>query len=450
MITTKLRSRKLAGIAATAVAVMLIASCTDILVNPSRPTAPTPTPPPIAKPEPIDTAGSGVRLAAVPCVATVATRTVTCGVPQSTPPSGVAADIIIGGQNRYLTLASSNVDYDVAGQQMSFNVTIRNLIPQAIGTTDGSTPAPTGIRVFFQENPHATAGTGAITFANSDGEDTFLASGQAFFQYNHVLQQFQVSPAKTWVFNVPPTVESFAFLVYVSAPVQYPDGFIVVSGNQNVKSGLERTYTARILSAVGNEEPGTVTWSSAHQGVLATIDASTGVLHGYRAGQTTVTATAGVRSGTLGVTVAPIRRTWTGAVSSAYQDGRNWSVDDVEPQPTDTIVIPATDVASGLYPVLAQNENVAGIEVFKNSVSLGAFILTATGDVMSEVLTNAAITSTSGRLVLAGTTRTVRGNVPRLRVTGRYSLSGNLNISQTLQVVSGQLRDASFRIRIAP
>jgi hypothetical protein len=40
--------------------------------------------------------------------------------------------------------------------------------------------------------------------------------------------------------------------------------------------------------------------------------------------------------------------------------------------------------------------------------------------------------------------------LPRLLVTGTYSLNGNITVMQQIRVQSGRLRNQSFRIRQVP
>lgn len=160
--------------------------------------------------------GSERSLAAVPCAASVVTRTVTCGVIDL----GGANGDVFGGQNSYVKLTHSNVSYNTGTQVFSFDVSIQNLMSEAIGTPDGSRLDPDGIRIFFTADPIATAGTGAISVANADGAGTFTAPAQSYFQYNAILARNEVSATKTWRLNVPSTVTTFAFTVYVETDVQ--------------------------------------------------------------------------------------------------------------------------------------------------------------------------------------------------------------------------------------
>jgi hypothetical protein len=60
---------------------------------------------------------------------------------------------------------------------------------------------------------------------------------------------------------------------------------------------------------------------------------------------------------------------------------------------------------------------------------------------------SASITNTVGVLELSGIGRTVAGTVPFLRVTGTYSLIGNLMVRAPLRVDLGRLTNTSFRIQ---
>jgi hypothetical protein len=153
-------------------------------------------------------------VAAVDCVANVKTGSVSCGG------TGDAHADIFSGQNSYVKLTSSNVSYNSGTEIFQFDVTVQNLMNEAIGTPDGVTPDTGGVRVFFGSGPTATTGTGTITVANADGTYTFLAPDQPFFRYSQVLAKNAVSSAKTWQLNVPNTVGSFTFRVYVATDVQ--------------------------------------------------------------------------------------------------------------------------------------------------------------------------------------------------------------------------------------
>jgi hypothetical protein len=135
--------------------------------------------------------------------------------------AGGASPVLIGGQNTFLRLTSSNVNYSSDSEIFKFDVTVQNLMNEAIGTPDGVVPDPDGIQVFFATGPTATGGTGTITVANADGTDTFTGSNQPYFAYAEILPRNAVSSARTWRLNVPRAVTRFAFTVLVETDVQY-------------------------------------------------------------------------------------------------------------------------------------------------------------------------------------------------------------------------------------
>ena len=421
---------------------LLLGACTD------RGSSVTGDPPPIDAPP-----GKPVMLQALECRATVATRQVVCTT--ATPPSGPSY-LIVGNQNVYVTVTNTNVNHDPGTGAFTTDVTVRNLIPQPLGTTDSTAalaPDPAGVRVFFSTEPVVTAGSGTVTVV-ADGQAFFTAANQDYYQYNTVLEQFEVSAPRTWQFNVSAGVGAFYFAVLISAAVPWPNGYVLITGNFNVRSGSERQLTARAYNAVGELDPvqPTFTWMAVDS-TRAEVD-GTGLVHGQRAGSTFIVATeAGglLRHGKGNMNVAPIRRTWTAAAGTTdWHTGANWLPDSIVPEPTDTAVVPAAPAGGALFPALAANASIGGVEVdvAPALIAIGAFNLTASGDV--HTATGGMITGTVGQLVLTGVARTIAGTFPRVTVTetGRYSLDGNVTLNHRLRIQGGRLRNQSFRVRV--
>ncbi|HEU0053861.1 MAG TPA: Ig-like domain-containing protein, partial [Longimicrobium sp.] len=270
--------------AALACALLTLAACSD-RGEPLAPSVAEPTPAPRFE---------------LSCRANVAARTVECRAPR---PSGVSADLIVGEQGTYVQLASSNVA--ITADTFAFDVTVQNLIPQSMGTTDGTTLDPAGVRVFFHVLPVATQGAGDVEVANADGFGTFTLSNQPYYQYDEVLAQNQTSAPKNWKLRFDPTVEAFAFTLYVAAEVQYPAGYVELSpSTPNLLTGSSQALTAVVRTAVGNlASDQTVAWGSSDP-LVATVDAS-GNVTAVKPGQVTVTATAGSRSGSTTIDVCP-------------------------------------------------------------------------------------------------------------------------------------------------
>src|SRR5829696_7084504 len=132
---------------------LLSAACSDH-VAPVAPIAPDDVVPAgIAPPTTTGAASSKVLL----CRANVSALTVSCD--ESAPTSGAARDLIVGGQNLYVKLTSSGLLYVAGTGSFTFDLTVQNLIPQAMGTNDGTTADGAGVQVFFQTLPTVTGGT---------------------------------------------------------------------------------------------------------------------------------------------------------------------------------------------------------------------------------------------------------------------------------------------------
>jgi len=124
---------------------------------------------------------------------------------------------IILGSGR-VKLTSFNVVYDSVAQTLSADITVQNLRTHPIGTADGTNVA--FIKAFFHEGPRVTAykapgDTGTVTVANADGTCNCSAANQPYFNYPEILQPNQISAVKNWRWHIPPTVNTFAFVLYV-------------------------------------------------------------------------------------------------------------------------------------------------------------------------------------------------------------------------------------------
>ncbi|HEU0302795.1 MAG TPA: Ig-like domain-containing protein, partial [Longimicrobium sp.] len=255
---------------------------------------------PVAAPAPAPPA----QLAQLDCRVTVATGAMRCAA--ADPGAGEASGLVTGGQGVYVFLQASNHAYNNISEIFSIDVTVQNLIPQALGTTDGVTKDGNAVRVFFHQDPVATDGSGLpVSVANADGTDFFLTAGQEYFFYDELLQTNQTSGAVDWQFNVPVGVATFGFQVFVAAAVQFPSGWVdVTPAADSMVPGAVQPLTATVRNAVGKALPSaTVTWGTSDPGV-GTVDAS-GNFTAVAPGSATITATSGVRSGTAAMAVCP-------------------------------------------------------------------------------------------------------------------------------------------------
>ncbi len=202
-----LRAARARRMAVAAALLPLLAACTDR--NPLLPVMPT-------APEPV---------AAAECTVNVREQSVVCVNVRPAGSSAVRADKILGGQDPYVRLTSSNTTNDGGTDVLSTYVTVQNLLQKTIGVD--STSAVVGVRVFFDQKPTVTSGSGTVTLANADGLDTFTGSNQPYYSYAQSIEPFQVSSSRNWRFNVPESALVFVFSVYVSAPLSDYSGALL-------------------------------------------------------------------------------------------------------------------------------------------------------------------------------------------------------------------------------
>lgn len=402
---------------------------------------------------------NAIPLAQLDCSASVTDQTVSCR-PAEPPATGARADIIYGSQDVFVVSTTSSVNYDAVTQKFTFNLKIRNLLRQAIGTTDGVSADPAGVKVFFHQLPTATSGSGVITIDNPTGTDAFTAANQPYYAYVGLLDSYLESPNKPWQFTVPTTVESFEFKLLLSSPVQFPTGWIDVS---EPTYSLSRTHTKTLFGVVrdqfGQVIPGAViTWSSGNN-ALATI-AADGTVTGVLPGGVTLTASStnnvpgtpgATQTGGSDFTITGTSLVWTaGAGTTDWNTPGNWDR-NVSPVPEDSATIPV--VGSAIYPVFTASQGIGRIEVADlANVSLGAFDLTVSGDALAGPGPAGGIVSTVGRIILTGDATPpgeMRGVLPRMRVTNSYTMTASVNAIAPVRVESGRIRNTSFRLRVS-
>lgn len=422
--------------AGAAFALLAAAACTD-KSNPLGPDGKS-------KPPPDGPGAPPTTIAALDCVASKETLAVSCK-PAQNQAGTAAGDIIVGNQNVYVRLVSSNIAYNSGTGSFTFDATLQNLIEQPMGTVDGTTLDPAGIRVFFYQAPATTGGTGTVAVV-PDGFAFFTTAAQAYYTYPYVLDQNETSPTETWSFVVPPTVTDFHFSVLVSAPVEYPAGYITLNGQLpgydygNLHPSTPAALTAVVKNALGETVAGTVTFGTT-DATCATVDVG-GTVTGVRAGTCSITATSGSVGGEMVFDVTGMTRTWNGSVSTDWATGGNWDL-GVVPAGVDSVTIP--NVAND--PVLAAATPIAGVTVADGAtLNLGAFNLTMAANLVTGA-TGGVIASGAGVLDLNGT-GTARGRVPSLWVTGTYTLSGDLLVVAPQSIRAGRMNNPSYQLRI--
>jgi hypothetical protein len=384
--------------------------------------------------------GPATTVALLSCTASLQEGRVACE--PATPGTGPADGLIVGNQGVYVQLTSGAISYDAGTGAFSFPATLQNLVEQPLGTTDGTTPDPGGIRIFFTTGPTVVEGTGTASVVPT-GFAFFTAAAQPYYLYPHVLDEGETSPAVQWNFVVQPTVTRFTFQVLVSAPVEYPTGYITLNGELpgydfgSLHPSTPQGLTAVVKNAVGVPVAGTVAFGTSDPD-CATVNGA-GTVTGVRAGTCTITATSVAYTGEMVFDVTGTTRTWNGSVSADWAAGANWN-GGYAPAPVDSVVVP-TGVPN--FPALSAATGIGGVSVADGAtLSLGAFDLTASADVATGYAPGSGILGTTGQLVLAGGGETVQGRVPTLRVTGDYALGGDLHVVAPGRVAAGRLRTA--------
>lgn len=206
-----------------------LAACSESMVQPDAP----------------QTAPSGhALLTELTCKADVAAQRLSCAPAAPTLARGVSADLIIGGQNTYTTLASTNV-VTTGTTSLTADVTVQNLTGQPWATASGSTANGNGVRVFFHTLP-----TNGVTVNNPDGTNTFTATGQPYFQYSGtelgtdgILASGEVSSSKNWKFDLN-GASSFSFQVYVTTQLPDEGGVLLWTPSTVAQAGTPENINA--------------------------------------------------------------------------------------------------------------------------------------------------------------------------------------------------------------
>jgi hypothetical protein len=155
------------------------------------------------------------RSVRIDCSGDLRARSVACAVPGAT--AGARGDLIVGGQGLNVRIVTGGIA--VTADTFAFDLAVANLMPWPIGTTDGTTVDPSGVKVFLVDGVHTTQGTGAVAVANADGVDVFTAAGQPYFAYHQIIASGDTSAPRRWKLRFDPGVEHFTFSLLVSVPI---------------------------------------------------------------------------------------------------------------------------------------------------------------------------------------------------------------------------------------
>jgi hypothetical protein len=187
---------------------------------------------------------------------------VSCGSPSST--QGGPSFAIVGGQGRNIWFSMSNPIYDPATDTLSVEVTIRNMSAQPMGTADGLTAHPNGVRVFItQPLPYG------IT-ARSDGTANFTQAGQLYWQYTPAdfgnpccLRPMETTAPRRWKFHLN---GAYGFLFSVAVSAAMPAEYGVLRWPSYLQAGLLPASGDTVLDLYGS--PATL-WAFGLTGLVA-------------------------------------------------------------------------------------------------------------------------------------------------------------------------------------
>jgi len=176
----------------------------------------------------------------------------------------------------------------------------------------------------------------------------------------------------------------------------------------------------------------------------ALVSGSTSIYVSYSDYGTSLMSAVGRRlAGTRTIPVAGVTRTWTASAGTTdWNTALNWYPNAV-PMTLDSVYVP---VSAPPDPLLTSNVQVMGVTVEDvATLNLGAFNLTAGANVTAGL--SGGITNTSGTLVLTGIGSTMQGKLPRIRVTGTYSLTGTVTARAPIQSDAGRITASAFRLQ---
>lgn len=187
-----------------------------------------------------------------------------------------------------------------------YTVAIKNETPQKLGTVDGTTVAPGGIRLFFISGPAVSSkvpGSGktsirletpddTATFTNQDGSVTY--TDKMYFQYDEVVVPGDTTAPKTMRFIYTPNVLSFSYAYRVSAPAPREYGRIdIAQPTDSIIAPAGTTQlSATAYDAVGQVKSDALKWESSDSSVA--IPNAAGIVTGVTGGTAVITATSSV------------------------------------------------------------------------------------------------------------------------------------------------------------
>jgi Glycoside hydrolase family 44 len=222
------------------------------------------------------------------CLAVRATRSVTCtdvsvGSKPVEDASGTA--ILLAAQHDDVELRAHDVRW--ARDDVSFAASIRNLVGQPIGTSDGRSADARGIVIRMAD---ISADLDTASVSSAAVPPTAAEPTQIAWRVAGVLDSGEVSAPTRLTLRTTVDAPSVMFGVTITAPVQHPRGWLRVRSASVSERGTVKLHASR-LDVLGRETAlaPDVTWRIAGGAEYATVTPS-GRLDGKLAGIVTVVA----------------------------------------------------------------------------------------------------------------------------------------------------------------
>ncbi len=209
--------------------------------------------------------------------------------------SGTA--LVLSGQESDVAIVTHDAVF--RDSTVTFNVAVKNLAGQRLGTVDGSVADPRGIRVVFVPPGDSTVSGGSgdtlplarpalgVAFVR----DSAASAPAPAIRSGAVLDSGSVSAPAAVTLQMPPAAARARFALVVVAPVQFPRGWIRIRPDAaTVIVGESTRLQADTYDAIGRAAlPVAITWA-----LLSGRDAATlspkGALEGMHAGMVRVLA----------------------------------------------------------------------------------------------------------------------------------------------------------------
>jgi hypothetical protein len=244
------------------------------------------------------------------CGVDTRTRTLRCEMVGAGVEGGARSDVLLLGAGAKFngTPTSSYVTGDVR-DTMKVTVSIKNLLPQPIGTTDGVT-ADT-VRVVFTawrtttvsslaySVADAVTANGTATFTDSvNGGSPVLFTNRQYMDFPGLIAPNDTSQAREIKIAYQKGLSGdFKFQYRIWSRVQYNKGNVVISpADSLIGAGQSISLSGASFSVIGAPLAAeSYTWSSSNP-AIATVNASTGQVTGVSGGTVTITATSNSES----------------------------------------------------------------------------------------------------------------------------------------------------------